>query len=76
MLKLKNLLVNLLSNILVLLLFFLLIQNSNNKKSVNFLKFKSVELPISLVIGMSFSAGSSIGSDLCICSKEDEVIIK
>ena len=76
MLKLKNLLVNLLSNILVLLLFFLLIQNSNNKKSVNFLKFKSVELPISLVIGMSFIAGSSIGSALCICSKEDEVIIK
>jgi len=76
MLKLKNLFVNLLSNTLVLLLFFLLIQNSNNKTSVNFLKFKSVEIPISLVMGISFIAGSSIGTALCIFSKDDEVIIE
>ena len=73
MLKLKNLIVSLLSNILILFLFFLLIQNSNSKQSVNFLKFKSVEIPISLVIGMSFIAGSSIGSALCILSKNEEV---
>ena len=76
LLKIKNLFVNLISNILILLLFFLLIQNSNNKTSVNFLRFKSVEIPISLVIGMSLIAGSSIGSAIYILSKKDKVIIK
>ena len=74
MLKLKNLLVNLLSNMAVLLLLFLLIQNSSIKKSVNFLKFKSVEMPISLVVGISFIAGSSLGGALYILSKDEELI--
>lgn len=74
MLKLKNLLVNLLSNMAVLLLLFMLIQNSSIKKSVNFLKFKSVEMPISLVVGISFIAGSSLGSALYILSKDEELI--
>ena len=71
LLKVKNLFENLFSNVLILLLFFLLIQNANSKTSVNFLKLKSVEIPISLVIGISFIAGSSIGSALYIFSKEN-----
>ena len=74
--KLKNLFENLVTNILILLLFFLLIQNANSKTSVKFLKFKSVEIPISLVVGISFIAGSSIGSALYIFCKEDEILIK
>ena len=50
-------------------LFFLLIigiQNSSNKSKVNFLKNKTVDLPISFVIGTSFISGSLIGSLLTI----------
>ena len=46
-------------------LFFLLIigiQNSTNKSKVNFFKNKTVDLPISFVIGTSFISGSLIGS--------------
>ena len=73
-LKVKDLFKNLFSNSLILLLFFLLIQNANSKTSVNFLKFKSVQIPISLVIGIGFIAGSSIGSTLYIFSKEDKIM--
>ena len=75
-LKVKNLFRNLLSNILILLIFFLLIQNSNSKTSVNFLKFKSVEIPISLVIGIGLVAGSSIGNALFILYREEDIITK
>ena len=50
-------------------LFFLLIigiQNSTNKSKVNFFKNKTVDLPISFVIGTSFISGSLIGSLLTI----------
>ena len=50
-------------------LFFLLIigiQNSSNKSKVNFFKNKTVDLPISFVIGTSFISGSLIGSLLTI----------
>ena len=46
-------------------LFFLLIigiQNSTNKSKVNFFQNKTVDLPISFVIGTSFISGSLIGS--------------
>ena len=50
-------------------LFFLLIigiQNSSSKSKVNFLINKTVDLPISFVIGTSFISGSLIGSLLTI----------
>jgi len=50
-------------------LFFLLIigiQNSSNKSRVNFLINKTVELPVSFIIGSSFIGGSIIGSLLNI----------
>ncbi len=52
-------------------LFFLLIigiQNSSSKSKVNFLINKTVDLPISFVIGTSFISGSLIGSLLTINS--------
>ena len=42
------------------------IQNSSNKGRVNFLIDKTVELPISFIIGTSFISGSIFGSLFCI----------
>ena len=50
-------------------LFFLLIigiQNSSNKSKVNLLVDKTVELPVSFIIGSSFIGGSILGSLLSI----------
>ena len=50
-------------------LFFLLIigiQNSSNKSKVNLLIDKTIELPVSFIIGSSFIGGSIIGSLLTI----------
>ena len=46
-------------------LFFILligIQNSSNKTKVDFLLFKTVLLPISFTMGISFISGSVIGN--------------
>ena len=46
-------------------LFFILligIQNSSNKAKVDFLLFKTVFLPISFTMGISFISGSVIGN--------------
>ena len=41
---------------------FLGIQNSSNKSKVDFLINKTIELPISFVVGTSFILGSIVGS--------------
>ncbi len=41
---------------------FIGIQNSSNKSEVNFLNNKTIELPISFVVGTSFILGSILGS--------------
>ena len=48
-------------------LFFLLmigIQNSSNKSKVKFLKYETIKLPISFIIGTNFICGSLIGNFL------------
>ncbi len=48
-------------------LFFILmigIQNSNDKSKINLLISKTIDLPISFVIGISFISGSLTGSIL------------
>ena len=75
-LKIKNLFSVLTSNVLILLLSFILIQNANSKTKLNFLKFKSVEIPVGLVISLSFIVGSSIGSTFLIFSKDDKILLK
>ena len=55
-------------------LFFILligIQNSSNKAKVDFLLFKTVFLPISFTMGVSFISGSVIGN-LLTFNIEDE----
>ena len=41
---------------------FIGIQNSSNKSKVDFLINKTIELPISFVVGSSFILGSILGS--------------
>ena len=41
---------------------FIGIQNSSNKSKVDFLINKTIELPISFVVGTSFILGSIVGS--------------
>ena len=41
---------------------FIGIQNSSNKSKVDFLINKTIELPISFVVGSSFILGSVLGS--------------
>ena len=43
-------------------LLFIGIQNSSNKSKVDFLIGKTIELPISFVVGSSFILGSILGS--------------
>ena len=43
-------------------LLFIGIQNSSNKSKVDFLIDKTIELPISFVVGSSFILGSILGS--------------
>ena len=43
-------------------LLFIGIQNSSNKRKVDFLINETIELPISFVVGTSFIIGSILGS--------------
>ena len=49
-------------NICLFLFLIIGIQNSSNKSSVDFLIDKTIELPISFIVGLSFISGSIIGS--------------
>ena len=62
--KIKILVLNFFTNISLLILLFICIQNSNKNNKINLFSFESAELPISLIIGISFFTGSSIGGTL------------
>ncbi len=53
-------------NSCLLLILFIGIQNSSNKSKVNLLIDKTIELPISFIVGSSFILGSIIGSFLVL----------
>ena len=62
-------------------LFFILligIQNSSNKTKVDFLLFKTVFLPISFTMGVSFISGSIIGNllPISICNENNNQKLK
>ena len=59
---LKKLLFIVILNSSLFLLLMVGIQNSSNKSRVNFLIEKTVELPISFILGLSFISGSITGS--------------
>ena len=49
-------------NTCLFLILFIGIQNSSNKRKVNFLINETIELPISFIAGTSFILGSFLGS--------------
>ena len=60
--SLKKILFSLIFNSSLLLILMIGIQNSNEKKKVNFFITESVALPKSFIIGTSFISGSILGS--------------
>ena len=54
------------------LLLMIGIQNSSNKSKVNLIFEKTVDLPVSFIIGVSFISGSLLGSIVTI-NKEEEI---
>ena len=68
--KTKLLIINTLTNTIILILLFIGIQNSNKKNKVNFLYFESAKIPVGLILGISFFGGSTIGSTLITLNKK------
>ena len=58
----KKFLFTLIFNTSLLTVLFLSIQNSSNKNKVNFFFDKTVLLPVSFIVGVSFISGSIVGS--------------
>ena len=67
-LPLRKVLFGILFNSSLFLLLMIGIQNSSNKRKVNFITKETVSLPISFIIGVSFISGSITGSFLTICT--------
>ena len=58
-------------NSCLLALLFIGIQNSSNKRKVDFLIDETIELPISFIVGSSFILGSLLGS-LIVLNKNEK----
>ena len=58
----KKILFTLIFNTSLLTVLFLGIQNSASKNKVNFFFEKTVPLPVSFIVGVSFISGSILGS--------------
>ena len=62
----KKLTLAVIFNSCLFVILFIGIQNSSNKSKVNLLIDKTIELPISFIVGSSFILGSIIGSFLVL----------
>ena len=62
----KKLLFTAIFNSCLFVLLFIGIQNSSNKRKVDFLIEETIELPISFIVGSSFILGSILGSFIVI----------
>ena len=58
----KKILFTLIFNTALFIMLILGIQNSSNKNKVNFLFDKTVLLPVSFIVGVSFISGSILGN--------------
>ena len=61
-LLIKKLFFTAIFNSCLFVLLFIGIQNSSNKRKVDFLIDETIELPISFIVGSSFILGSLLGS--------------
>ena len=62
----KKFLFSLIFNTSLLTMLILGIQNSSNKNKVNFFFDRTILLPVSFIVGVSFISGSLIGNYLTI----------
>ena len=67
---LKKLIFHIIFNFSLFLILIIGIQNSSQKRKVNFLNTETIQLPISFIVGVSFISGSIAGSLLNINSEE------
>ena len=58
-------------NTCLFLILFIGIQNSSNKRKVNFLINETIELPVSFIAGTSFILGSFLGSFIILNIKNE-----
>ena len=58
----KKILFSLIFNLVLFTLLTIGLQNSSNKKKVNFFMYESVELPVGFILGVSFISGSILGT--------------
>ena len=68
---LKKLVFTAIFNTCLFMILFVGIQNSSNKRKVNFLINETIELPISFIAGSSFILGSFLGSFLVFNIKNE-----
>ena len=54
----KKILFPILFNTSLFLILIVGIQNSSEKRKVNFIRFETIKLPISFIVGISFISGS------------------
>ena len=66
----KKLIFNIIFNFSLFLILIIGIQNSSQKRKVNFLNTETIKLPISFIVGVSFISGSIAGSLLNINSEK------
>ena len=67
---LKKSIFTLIFHVSLFLILMIGIQNSSSKKKVDLIINKTVDLPISFIVGISFISGSIIGSLLELKNKE------
>ena len=68
---LKKTITNLTINLSFFLILMVGIQNSSEKRKVNFLISDTVKLPVSFIIGVSFISGSLFGGLLSLNSNKE-----
>ena len=68
--KLRILFLNLIVNLTILTLVFLGVQNAHKKNAIKFLSYKSIDMPLGFILGISFIIGTSTGSTLTNISRK------
>ena len=71
LLPLKKIIANLTINLSFFLILMVGIQNSSEKRKVNFLISDTIKLPISFIVGVSFISGSLGGGLLSLNSNNE-----
>ena len=67
----KKLFFTVIFNSCLFVILFVAIQNSSNKRKVDFIINETIELPISFIVGSSFILGSILGNILFLDMNND-----